>query len=172
MKHLLFPILALILLAGCKTTEANYQRAYTFAKSHAENSGDTDLNPQARAALERQQRGHKAIQIVGTDTLNIQSLMLKPYYPEASALPQYSIMVNGFEQPFNAKAMCRRLRENGFPNAYVAQTAGQTFYVAAVGTNNTDSLPTLLHKCSDAANLGMTNPYPIILRNTGYRPQP
>ncbi len=173
MKRLLLPLLPLLLVAGCKTTEANYQRAYTFAKSHAVSSGDTDLSAQARAALERQHRGHKALQIVGADTLNIQTIMLQLHYPTGASLPQYSIMVHGFEQPFNAKAMCRRLRDNGLPNAYVAQTAGQTFYVAAAGTNSPDSLPTLLHECATkASSLGMPPTiYPIILRNAGYRPQ-
>lgn len=157
--------------SGCKTTEANYKAAYDVAKARQKQTTEDDgLDRHTRDMLERQRRGHRSILIAGRDTLEVTTMFLKAD-KEGDSIPQYGIAVNEFTQVFNARAMCKRLRDNGFDGAYVVHTAQPAYYVVSAGTNDPAKIPALLSLADKVRDLGMGREFPRIIRSATYRPK-
>lgn len=167
----------LLLLCGCRTTEANYKAAYDVAAAKAAQRAQLDEEDRFYNDLFAKQRRQRTVYIVGPDTLSVSTMMLAPVEQGSSpATPeqvhQYSIVVNGFEQQFNAQAMCKRLQENGFPEAYVAKVAKPYYYVMTAGTDDIKAVPALLRQADKARSLGMSKEeYPLVVKNGLWRPQ-
>lgn len=174
MRKLLLLIPALLLvLASCKTTEANYKAAYDVAKAAqsrtAASDPDDGLDENTRRLLARDKASATATHIVGSDSLKVTTLFVKMVQGPSDFVPQYSVVLNAFSQVFNAKAMCRRLQENGFPDAYIFQTATPDYYVAAGGSDELADIPAILKKVSQAGQLGTRAGFPSVIRAGGYR---
>lgn len=171
MKRLLFFALICALFSGCKTTEANYRAAYEVAREarDAKASEDDGLDPETRAMLARQKQRGVSRQIVGSDTLSVTTLFVKMTSGEPDRVPRYSVAVNSFSQKFNAQAMMQRLRENGYPGAYVFETGTPDYYVATAGSDSIEALPLLLEQSQRAADKGMRSGFPKIIQSGGYR---
>lgn len=170
MKHILLLTISILLLTGCRTTEANYRAAYDVAKEarEAKAAEDDGLDAETRAMLERQKMRGVSKQIVGSDTLVITSLFVKMTAGAPDRVPRYSIAVNSFSQRFNAQAMMRRLQEHGYPEAYIFETGTPDYYVATAGTNALDSIPALLRAADDARQLGAKEGFPRIIQSGGW----
>lgn len=173
MKRLLPLFLLAICLSGCKTTEANYRAAYQTAIAKrqadlAQQAQDIDaLGAEASSAIRRQNRPQ--IYISGADTLSTYPIALaRPDF--SSTVPRFSVAVNSFEQKFNANAMTKRLMSNGFSGAFVAQASGPVYYVITNATDSLQALPAMLREADRARSLGMGRDFPIIIRNTSFRP--
>lgn len=171
MKRLAIIAAALLALSSCKTSEANYRAAYQAAKSAREAKAQEDdgLDPETRALLARQQQRATSRQVIGGDTLVITTLFVKMTQGESDRVPRYSVAVNSFSQKFNALAMMKRLRENGFPGAYVFETGTPDYYVATFGTDSLPALPALLIRSRGADTLGMRSEFPRIIQSGGWR---
>lgn len=147
----------LALTSSCKTTEANYRAAYEATVSHRNalsNADDPDMT-------------------VKTDSAAILTVFLAPIQIDKKsdavtpqkALP-FNAAVNRFKQVFNAKALCLRLRDNGWPQAYVAQTDDEEFYVMAAGSDTQAEALAIcakLHKSGSSVPLGRG--YPQIVKS-------
>lgn len=168
MKYFLFIIL-LFALSGCRTTEANYRAAYEVAKEarEAKAAEDDGLDAETRRMLDRQKQRGVSKQIVGADTLAITTLFVKMTDGTPDRVPRYSVTVHSFSQRFNAQAMMRRLRENGYPEAYVFETGTPDYYVATAGTDSIPALPALLKAAAKAPALGQG--FPRVIQSGGYR---
>lgn len=168
-----FPFIAvLLLLAGCKTTEANYRAAYqtVLAKQQADreqSSADiAALGVEAVGAVARQQRPQ--IYIATGDTIPTWPVALRMPDFERT-VPQFSVAVNQFEQKFNATAMTKRLQQNGFDKAFMAQAAGPVYYVITAATDSIEAVAPLLRQAQEAKSLGMGRDFPKVIRNTSFR---
>lgn len=116
-------LLAIAALTGCKTTEANYQAAYEAAARHVAQKADAnDMTVEGTFRKDYL----KPVKLADDDAVT----------PPATA--PFVVAVHQFKQVFNAKALCRRLREAGVKNAYVAQTANDDYYVIADGFQTLD----------------------------------
>lgn len=170
-NQLLILALGALALAACHTTEANYRAAYDVAKARsAEPRQESQLDPEVQAQLDRAAKRRQTVYIVGKDTLTVTSRFVSRVDTAGAQLPEFSIAVHGFEQRFNALAMMKRLRENGFPQAYVIKNSDPTYYVISAGTDSVGAVPALMRETeSGAAQLGLAKGYPIVLRNPDRR---
>lgn len=170
-KSLFLLALGALVLGACHTTEANYRAAYDVAKARAaRTNGDDEVDSEIQAKLDAVKRARQSVYIVGPDTLTVTTRFMARVDSADAVLPEFSVAVNGFEQKFNAMAMMKRLRENGFPGAYVARNSDQVYYVISAGSDSIKNVPALLqHARSGAASLGLAAGYPIILRNPNRR---
>ncbi len=158
-------------LASCKTTEANYRAAYEATKS-ARDAADTDdgLDDNTRRMLAKNSRNRLAKHVVGSDTLSVSTLFIKLDEGQAvERLPQFSVVANAFSQVFNARALCSRLKEAGFENAYIFHTATPDYYVAAGGSDDISDIPEILRRLDAAGNPGSRAGFPAIIRDGLYK---
>ena len=157
--------LGALALGACHTTETNYKAAYDVAKAHSERP-DRQLDPEDQARLDRAEKRRQTVYIIGPDTLNVTTYFIAREDTAGADIPEFSVAVNGFEQRFNALAMMRRLRENGFPGAYVVKNATPTYFVISAGTDAAAELPKLIEEAGKgAADLGLAKGYPKVIRN-------
>lgn len=157
--------------AGCRTTEANYRAAYDVAKAKASNP-DNEQDPEVKARLEQQRKRRTTVYIVGRDTIDAEAMFLSRV-DTVGRVPRFSVAVHGFEQQFNALAMMKRLKANGFPEAYVCKTAAPVFYVMTAGSDSINDIPAMVTDAANrAAALGMKRDgdYPRVIANAGWRP--
>lgn len=172
MRFLIFVIAAVGLLSSCKTTEANYRAAYDVAKARqVEQQRDDEYDEDTMRLLERSRQRGESTHIVGADTIKVTTVFVKMTQGEHDRVPRYSVVLNRFSQIFNAKAMCRRLRENGFPNAYIFESATPEYYVATDGSNEITEMPEMLKKAQKSERLGAKNGYPKVICAGGWRPK-
>jgi hypothetical protein len=180
-SHCIIARLSLIALtvlsaASCKTTEANYRAAYeaTRVKQQADSALQdrtyygTD-GAESATARRRQLPGYR-VYIVGTDTIDAQSMFFTMMDSTATP-PQFSVAMAEFRQVFNARSMVQRLRENGFPDAYICQTSKPVYYVMSCGSDSIAHIPEMLHKAIDAIDLHVGKDYPKVIKYSGYRPK-
>ncbi len=172
MRFLIFVIAIAGLLTSCKTTEANYRAAYDVAKARqAEQQREGDYDEETRRLLERSRQRGESTHIVGTDTIKVTTVFVKMTYGEHDRVPRYSVVLNKFSQIFNAKAMCNRLRENGFPDAYIFESATPDYYVAAFGSDEIEAIPQMLRQAENTKQLGAKDGYPKVICSGGWRPK-
>lgn len=172
-RRLLLSLLPLCVLIGCKTNEANYRAAYEAArtKANADAAADDGLDENTRRMLARSRERATAVHIVGSDTLRVTTLFVKMTQGDYDRVPKFSVVVNAFSQVFNAKALCSRLKENGFPGAYIFENSTPDYYVAAAGSNSIDSVPEILRRVEAAGNPGSRAGFPAIIRSGGWSPK-
>lgn len=164
MRKIILASLTALTLTGCKTTEANYKAAYEAATAHGRQETD-EYDPATRRALERSKQARQLVYIVGNDTIDSVTMFLSPTDDAPRPLPRFGIAVRSFSQLFNAKAMCQRWRENGFPGAYVMQNAAPVYYVVSAGTDTLNQVPGLLQEARErGVGLGMGKEFPQLMR--------
>jgi len=163
LRIILPAVSALLLLSGCKTTEANYKAAYETAAAHQrERTGNVDTP-------ELIQRGALAPTLTTIDgvtlplaTAWITSVKEKDVAPYSS-VRKYNVAVARFRQIFNARQMLTRLKAGGYPGALVIKTA-DAYFVATETTSKADSAYIGLEKVKSDSALSLRTPFPFILR--------
>lgn len=175
MKLLKAFVIAAVMLCGfasCKTTEANYRAAYEATKaSQAAADSDDGLDENTRRLLAKNTRNRRSVHIVGNDTIAVATLFANLEKNQAvDRLPQYSVVSNAFSQVFNARALCKRLQEAGFENAYIFYTSTPDYYVAAGGSDDIADIPAIIKKLAQSGNPGSRAGFPAVFRNAQYRP--
>lgn len=155
--------LSLVLLTtACKTTEANYKTAYEKAIASREDDereiiyGGASRKPDRRVIVER------------GDTAEIMIKPVTPVKADGTNTPQVKkimLVAGEFKQLFNAQSMCKRLAENGYPDALVVQTAEPYYYIVA---DSFDSIAEAKNALGDIANnapFPLKSPAPFLLRD-------
>lgn len=172
MRQIVFVIAILGILSSCKTTEANYRAAYDVAKARqAQQQSEDDYDEETMRLLERTRQRGESIHIVGTDTIKVSTVFVKMTDGVTDKVPRYSVVLNRFSQVFNAKAMCKRLRENGFPQAYIFESATPEYYVASGGSNDMSEIAEMLKSARKTGHLGTKEGYPKVICSGGWRPK-
>lgn len=160
--------LALVGFASCKTSEANYRAAYeaTRAAQAAVDSDDDGLDENTRRLLAKNSRQKHATHIVGNDTIQYVTIFGRLSDNQSvGQLPQFSVVSNAFSQIFNAQALCKRLKEAGFDNAYIFYTSTPDYYVAAGGSDDISDIPAIMKALEKAGNPGSRKGFPAVIRS-------
>jgi len=164
---LLTALLASVGLASCRTTEANYRAAYEATKASriaAAGADDDGLDENTRRLLAQDRKNRQSKQIVDGDTISIVTLFAKMEQGPTDYVPRYSVVANAFSQVFNAKALCGRLQEAGFENAYIFRTSTPDYYVAAGGSDDIADIPAIRDALAKAGNPGSRPGFPAVVR--------
>ena len=154
---------ALLLLSGCKTTEANYKAAYETAAAHQrERTGNVDTPELTqRGALTPTPTTVDGITLPLATTwiTSVKEKDVAPY----SSVKKYNVAVARFRQIFNARQMLTRLKAGGYHDAFVIKTA-DAYFVATETTSKADSAYIGLEKVNADSSLRLRTPFPFILR--------
>lgn len=173
MKVRLLIITALLagVLAGCRTSEANYRAAY-LSTIAARDSSDT-FDSSVYSTVRRQ---------MGTTTvespdgpIEVKTQMVK-VTADGGATPEklhrYNVVVGQFKQAFNAKSMRTRVADGGYPGAFVVETAEPYYFVVAGSFDDAPSAAKLMAKVASDGSLTLKAPCPFILDATARRRSP
>lgn len=163
LRIILPAVSALLLLSGCKTTEANYKAAYETAAAHQrERTGNVD-SPELtqRGALTPSPTTIDGVTLPLATTwiTSVKEKDVAPY----SSVKKYNVAVARFRQIFNARQMLTRLKADGYPDAFVVKTA-EAYFVATETTSKADSAYIGLEKVKADSSLSLRTPFPFILR--------
>lgn len=167
MKNFLFILLASLLVVACKTSEANYRGAYEKAIA-ARDSDEVDSSIYGG----EQRKLHQTIVISGNDTVPVSIKPVSVLSEDGSQpieMKAYSVVVGQFKQKFNAQSLCKRWRENGYPDAFVVQTAEPFYYIIAVTAPTAISAQKLLDQLSKNPPIVIREPAPFILNDPRIR---
>lgn len=151
-----------ITATSCKTNEANYRAAYEAAKQKNEDSRGIE-----GTIYEKIRNG--AIDsrlIVDGDSIPMMTVNVKIAAETATSeqVKKYSVVINQFKQIFNAKSQMTRLRENGYPDAFVLETAEPLYYVVATTTDNGEEARQSYIKIQKDKSIVLKSPFPWILQ--------
>lgn len=174
MKHILpITILTLALaITSCKTTEKNYRTAYE--RTIATDNDSTRVSfDQTIYGRQRQDLRHTPM-IVAGDTLDVRSQRVT-LTAECGGIPEnikpYMIVAGEFKQLFNARSMCERLKDNGYPGAIVVNTAEPYYFVIANGFHDIAQAKEAIHKIQQAPPFRLKKGLPWILNPVYTRPR-
>ncbi|MDE6801776.1 MAG: hypothetical protein K2J06_03325, partial [Muribaculaceae bacterium] len=131
MRKIFLPLLLLSALAGCRTTEANYRAAYEKAKAHRDSWNGIDGT--VYDEIRRQSRP-STIQIDGHEIPAMKATVKLVDSADGEHPAGRYVVVAQFKQLFNARSMCKRLRESGYEDATLLVTAEPLYYVAAASS--------------------------------------
>lgn len=155
---------AIVLLEGCKTTEANYRQAYE--KAMAGRDEGVDIDSTIYGKVRREMREETVTGRDGKDVV-VKTQLVK-VTPEGGGirenLREYNVVVGQFKQLFNAKSLRERLVDNGYPEAFVVQTAEPYYYVVLLSRADVVEASDGLASFVKAGTLPMKAPCPFILR--------
>lgn len=133
-----------VTITSCKTTEANYRAAYEAAKQKTEESRGIEGTIYEKIRNEV----IDSRLIVEGDSIPMMTVNVKIAASTTTpdSVKRYSVVVNQFKQIFNAKSQMSRLRENGYPDAFVLETAEPLYYVVATTTRRRSGSEKSVHK--------------------------
>lgn len=140
-------------ITSCKTTESNYKAAYETAAERRASKVDAEDD---FLSIPDQS-------VTVTTFLSPIKTTEKDTITPAEA-PRFSVAVNKFKQVFNAKALCNRLRADGWTSAYVAQTPEDEYYVMARGFANEDEAKVCLQEIKSDKRVPFGRGYPTLIR--------
>lgn len=149
----------MLTLTCCRTTEANYKAAYE--KAIAGREDDSAVNNTIYENIRR--RAVTSTQIVDGDTVAVKRERVKLVEPAAGELMQDAyVVVAQFKQLFNAKSLCARYKEQGYPDARLLATAEPLYYIAIKGGSK-DEMLSLCRKYAAKPVLPVKSGYPLVL---------
>lgn len=160
-RRIIIPILTLAILSGCKTNENNYRQAYETARQKESAGLDSTVYNKIRNEA-RPTKYNINGENIGMTTINVS---VTKGFGEPSQLKHYSIVVNQFRQSFNAKAMTKRLKDNGY-DAFIVQTSEPVYYVVAGSFDSKEDALTLLHSLRADTRMVLKEPFPHLLEAT------
>lgn len=163
MKNLLFILLASLLVVGCKTTEANYRGAYEKAIA-ARDSDDIDQTIYGG----EQRKLNQTVVVSGNDTIPVSVKIVSVLTEDGSQpieMKAYNVVVGQFKQRFNAQSLCKRWRENGYPDAFVVQTAEPFYYIVVMTTPTAVEAQKTLDLLVEKTPIPFREPSPFILHD-------
>lgn len=139
MKYSILTIAVLTILAvgGCKTSEANYRAAYerTVESRDSRTSLDSTIYGGHRRSMNSREL------VVGADTVEVRTQRVKVTEDGGGIreyLKPYNVVVGQFKQLFNAQSLRTRLADNGYPRAFVVETA-EPYYYIVLSSHDTDT---------------------------------
>lgn len=148
-------------VTSCKTNESNYRAAYEAAKQKNEESRGIEGTIYEKIRNE----AVDSRLIVEGDTIPMMTVNVKIAAETTTPenVKEYSVTVNQFKQIFNAKSLMTRLRENGYPDAFLLETAEPLYYVIATTTDNAEDAKDSYRKIRNDKSVSLKAPFPWIL---------
>lgn len=165
MRRLIGIALLAAILAGCKTSEANYRAAYEKAIAGRDS---TNTIEQTIYGTGRRDMDSRMIIVDGdTAEARIQRVTITAGGGGINEyLRPYNVVVGHFKQEFNAISMRNRLAESGYPRTFVVQN-GEPYYYVVLSSHDTQAEAVqALRTISGNFPVPMKAPLPYIL----YRP--
>ncbi len=162
MKKIILACFAIVvMLAGCKTTEANYKSAYETAKEKNAASGGLGAIDSELAAED----SPKEIKIgdVQLPVINCRLYKATTEGDDAIVPKLYNVAVAKFRQRFNARSLCQRLRDGGFDGAFVAIDMEKNYYVMTGTTDDASEASTLLSATESSDVFRAKSPFPCVI---------
>ena len=156
-------VLAAILIPSCKTTEKNYRTAYERTMA-AQDTTHLDFDQTIYGRYRRDMRTSEAV--IGGDTVatRIQRVYITPGDSVPGKLKNYNLVVGQFKQLFNASSMRQRLRDKGYTDAFVVQTAEPYYYVVAQDYDDQAQAAAALKRLRANPPFRLRDPLPFLLR--------
>lgn len=164
MKIISLIAVGLIMLTGvvsCKTSEANYKRAYETAKSG--NAGD-ELDAEVYAQMYRE---------AAPDTVEVDGVVFPAKFAYLSTtttqgiqtgqVERFNVAAATFRQLFNARDMVQKLRRDGYIHAFVAEDRDENYYVIAGSFLNANDAEHMLHQLIFANHVSISKPFPYVI---------
>lgn len=161
--RILLTLLAVLVLVGCKTTEANYRAAYETAAAHARESAGLDSTIYGRI----RSRATNSVLAVGADSLPLRTeriVYTKDEGATRQSLHRYNIVVGQFKQIFNARQMRQRLISEGYDSAMIVNTAEPLYYVISRSVATPEEAKEAFERVKTDPKLVLRDPMPFILR--------
>lgn len=160
-SFILWAVVLGIFLSGCKTTEANYRAAYEQAKTGRE---DKDvLENTIYDAVRRQ--ATTSTRNVDNRQVEIKRERVKIAEADVQGVKpaDYYVLVGQFKQLFNARSLCKRIREAGHDSATILVTAEPLYYIG-IPVESINQAVTLNDSLSTDAPVPMKNPFPLVFQ--------
>ena len=156
-------VLAAILIPSCKTTEKNYRTAYERTQA-ARDTTHLEFDQTIYGRYRRDMRVSESV--VGGDTVatRIQRVYITPGDSVPNKLKNYSLVIGQFKQLFNANSMRQRLRDKGYANAFLVQTAEPYYYVVAQDYDDQSQAAAALKQMRANPPFRLRDPLPFLLR--------
>lgn len=125
-KRIILPLLGIALLAGCKPTEKNYQKAYDKAHEAAERKA-AEEKVSLSDLIETEHMGR--FEIIGKDSVLVLNELTKPYgttlTPDGR---KHGVAIAKFKMPGNAKRNVSDI-SGDYPEAFVATDGRENYFV-------------------------------------------
>lgn len=159
-KHVIIVFLFAIIFTACKTTEANYRKAYETAKEKQYDGGDSTVTENLK-----NNTLPKTIVIQGvalpirTEAIGI----TKDEGASKETLRVYNVVTASFKQLFNARSMRNRLSELGF-QSFILHNRDLTYYVVAGTAATPQEALDLLNRVKAENSVVTRAPFPYVLR--------
>lgn len=160
-KMLLFTaVAAAVMMAGCKTTEANYRAAYEKAKAKGQSTA-VDAEVYEQIAKEE---GPATLTFGEVSFPGRGQWLLAVDLSDVPAgkVKKFSVVNGKFRQQFNARSMTKRLREAGFDSAFVARDRETNYYSVAASVDNATEAAVILDSLKIKGK-GAIAPFPYII---------
>lgn len=163
MKRLLtflLVIASIVALNSCKTTEANYRKAYQIAKEKQTDGGDSTVTADLRGSFIPKQM------VIGGVTLPVRTepVILTPAEnADPTAFKVYNVVAGSFKQLFNARSLRDRLRELGF-NAFLIHNRDRNYYIVAASTQDPAEAAAQLERLRKTEGVYFQPNFPYVLR--------
>lgn len=161
MKKILIPVIAALIgsvaFTGCKTTEANYAKAYQIAKEKR----DAALTDEEITGMKREEAIPKTV--YRGDSIPLRGMYVR--HVEGAKPQQYTVVAATFKQLFNSRSVMSRLKDSGsWPAPLLFQDPrDKRYYVGAATYNSLDSAVAALHILQTASPVALSSPCPFIL---------
>lgn len=160
---ILLLLLPLLLTVSCKPTESSYKAAYDAVKEKQKGEGPTEGTIYNRFR-DRVVADEVISESGDTASVRVEAIaFVQDGGMTRGDMKRYNVIVGGFKQVFNAKAMRDRLAGMGY-ETFVVSTAEPLYYVGAVTTDSVDSAIDVLRKIGKEDELRLRPPYPFILQ--------
>lgn len=164
-KYFLFLII-LAVFASCKTTEANYRKAYEIAKEKQQRN-----SAEIPEGITLNKYDQPKLTVIDGDTLMLltdYSTFIKDGGLTRQNLKKYNIVVGQFKQLFNARQMMQRLKESGYPEAGIILNRQKDYLVVAMSVSAVDEAIKSIDKVNSDSTLVMRTPLPYVFQPVGY----
>ncbi|MCM1518916.1 MAG: SPOR domain-containing protein [Pseudoflavonifractor sp.] len=155
-------LVAALAVTGCKTNEKNYRAAYEMARQNERAGIDSTIYEKIR------REARPSTLDVDGRTLPVLTVAVRltPGDDAVKRLYPYCVAVAQFKQLFNARAMVKRLRDNGYV-AFLVENREPLYYVIAGGAYAPDEAISVFDRISSDGSVVLREPYPFILRPVG-----
>ncbi|MDE5635842.1 MAG: hypothetical protein K2I52_06005 [Muribaculaceae bacterium] len=164
-RYILWSVLtSVVMLTGCRTSEANYRAAYEQAVAGREEESGIDRTVYDRI---RQEAVVSARVVENGDTVAVRCERVKLVDTDGGVrLQDAYVVVAQFKQLFNARSLCGRLRDSGYPEAVLLSTREPLYYVAISGGTVSD-MAVECRRYAAAPAAPVKEPYPLVLEPAG-----
>ncbi len=152
-------LIASVLVSGCKTTEANYRAAYEQAVANR-SADDDGIDGTIYDAVRRKATTSTIALSQGTMQVKRERVKLEHQSQPGERPADYYVLVGQFKQLFNARSLCRRVIDAGYPDATILMTAEPLYYIG-IPVDNPDALKAKLDAVSERKPVAMKSPYPV-----------